>query len=110
MSCLVECERWLAGTISPRQRLAGCNRTNRHAHVLPRQIAMYIARQLTGASLQQIGQEFGHRHHTTTLHSIRKIEEIRGSDIALDAIRRLTDAIAQHLTSICSDRGTTVLR
>jgi hypothetical protein len=37
-------------------------RTNRRAYVLPRQIAMYIARQLTGASLQEIGREFGSRH------------------------------------------------
>jgi chromosomal replication initiator protein len=56
---------------------------------------MYIARQLTRASLEQIGQEFGHRHHTTTLHSVRKIEEMRRSDGALDcAIRRLMDDIA----------------
>jgi chromosomal replication initiator protein len=71
-------------------------RTHRRAYVLPRQIAMYIARQLTGASLQEIGREFGGRHHTTTLHAIRRIERIRRSDGALDcAIRRLMDAIAQ---------------
>jgi hypothetical protein len=65
-------------------------RTNRRAYVLPRQIAMYITRQLTGATLQEIGREFGHRHHTTTLHAIRKIERMRLSDSALDwAIRRL---------------------
>src|SRR6516164_4553253 len=39
-------------------------RTNRREYVLPRQIAMYVARQLTGASLEEIGREFGHRHHT----------------------------------------------
>jgi len=86
-------------------------RTNRREYVIPRQIAIYIARQLTGASLEQIGREFGYRHHTTVLHSIRKIGKMRSSDGALDcAIRRLMDAIAQHLTSICSDRGTTGLR
>jgi hypothetical protein len=96
---------------SLRHCLTDCNRDNRRAYVLPRQIAMYIARQLTGATLQEIGREFGDRHHTTTLHSIRKIEEMRQSDGALDgAIRRLMDVIAQHLASICSDRGTTVLR
>jgi hypothetical protein len=47
-------------------------RTNRRAYVLPRQIAMYIARQLTGASLEEIGREFGGRHHTTVLHSVNK--------------------------------------
>jgi chromosomal replication initiator protein len=85
-------------------------RTNRRVYVLPRQIAMYIARQLTGASLEEIGRKFGHRHHTTTLHSVRKIEEMCCSDGALDcAIRRLMDAIAQSLASV-SRPGTTVLR
>jgi hypothetical protein len=76
-------------------------RTNRREYVLPRQIAMYVARQLTNATLQEIGREFGGRHHTTVLHSINRIEEIRRSDGALDsAIRRLTDAIAIHLVGI----------
>jgi hypothetical protein len=74
-------------------------RTNRRAFVLPRQIAMYIARQVTGASLKEIGREFGDRHHSTTLHSIRKIEEMRRSDGALDyAIRGLMDTFALSLT------------
>jgi hypothetical protein len=76
-------------------------RTNRREYVLPRQIAMYISRQLTGASLKEIGQEFGHRHHTTTLYSIRKIEELCCLDGALDAaIRILNDKIAQQLACI----------
>ena len=44
-------------------------RTNRRAYVLPRQLAMYIVRQLTGASIEEIGRVFGDRHHTTVLHS-----------------------------------------
>src|SRR5262249_50708911 len=65
-------------------------RTNRRVYVLPRQIAMYLARQLTGASLQEIGREFGGRHHTTVLHAVDRIEGMRRSDRALDcAIRRL---------------------
>jgi hypothetical protein len=69
-------------------------RTNRRAYVLPRQIAMYIARQLTRASLEEIGCEFGHRHHTTVLHCIRKIEELRCSDGAVDrAITELMNAV-----------------
>jgi DnaA-like protein len=68
-------------------------RTHRRAYVLPRQIAMYVARQLTGASFQEIGREFGGRHHTTVLHSIGKIEEMRYSDEALNcAITRLMEA------------------
>ena len=69
-------------------------RTNRRAYVLPRQIAMYIARQLTGASLLEIGREFGHRHHTTVLHCIRKIEKLRCSDDAVDrAVSQLMNAV-----------------
>jgi chromosomal replication initiator protein len=56
---------------------------------------MYIARQLTRASLQEIGRQFGDRHHTTTLYSINKIDEMRRSDKALDrTITQLMDAIA----------------
>jgi Bacterial dnaA protein helix-turn-helix len=68
-------------------------RTHGRAYVLPRQIAMYLVSQLTGASLQEIGQEFGNRHHATVLHSIGKIEEMRCSDEALNcAITRLMEA------------------
>jgi len=57
---------------------------------------MYIARQLTGASLQEIGREFGGRHYNTVLHSIDKIEEVRRSDKALNlTIMGLMDACAR---------------
>lgn len=46
----------------------------------PRQVAMYLCKQLTGGSLPQIGREFGGKHHTTVLHSIRKIERLRQKD------------------------------
>ena len=69
-------------------------RSNRRAYVLPRQLAMYIARQVTGASLQEIGREFGDRHHTTVLHAVNKIEEMRRSDEALNrTITRLVGAV-----------------
>ena len=51
-------------------------RTNRRAYALPRQLAMYVARQLTGATLEEIGREFGGRHHSTVLHAINKIAEM----------------------------------
>ena len=72
-------------------------RTNRRAYFLPLQIAMYIARQVTAASLEEIGKLFGGKHHTTVLHSINKIEAIRRSDGALNrTITRLMYAfIAQ---------------
>jgi chromosomal replication initiator protein len=43
----------------------------------PRQIAMYLSKELTDASLPEIGKKFGGKHHTTVLHSIRKIEKMR---------------------------------
>lgn len=83
-------------------------RTNRRAYVVPRQLAMYITRQLTGASLEEIGREFGARHHTTVLYSINRIEVIRRTDRALNsAIAELADSISTCLrVSRCSDRFT----
>ena len=48
--------------------------------VVPRQIAMYLAKQMTEASLPEIGRQFGNKHHTTVMHSIAKIDEQRRSD------------------------------
>ncbi|MGB0343568.1 MAG: chromosomal replication initiator protein DnaA [Parvibaculales bacterium] len=50
----------------------------------PRQIAMYLAKQLTTRSLPEIGRKFGGRDHTTVIHAVRKIEQLRGEDPALD--------------------------
>ncbi len=46
----------------------------------PRQIAMYLSKELTKVSLPEIGKKFGGKHHTTVLHSIRKIEKMRNED------------------------------
>jgi chromosomal replication initiator protein len=48
--------------------------------VVPRQIAMYLAKQMTEASLPEIGRQFGNKHHTTVMHSISKIDELRRTD------------------------------
>ena len=48
--------------------------------VVPRQIAMYLAKQMTEASLPEIGRQFGGKHHTTVMHSISKIDDLRRSD------------------------------
>jgi chromosomal replication initiator protein len=57
----------------------------RHAHiVLPRQIAMYLAKELTQKSLPEIGEAFGGRDHTTVLHAMRKIAEHRQHDAELN--------------------------
>ena len=69
-------------------------RSNTRAIAFPRQVAMYIVKQLTTASLPEIGRQFGSKHHTTVLHSINKIEEMRRSDKELNrTITRLMDAL-----------------
>jgi len=55
----------------------------------PRQIAMYLAKQLTPRSLPEIGRRFGGRDHTTVIHAVRQIEKLRATDAELDADVRL---------------------
>ena len=59
----------------------------------PRQIAMYLSKQLTSRSLPEIGRRFGGRDHTTIMHGIRKIEELKEADRQLgedlELLRRL---------------------
>lgn len=58
--------------------------------LVPRQIGMYLARQLTALSLAQIGAYFGGRDHTTVLHACRKVEQALTEDAALSgAVRQL---------------------
>lgn len=58
----------------------------------PRQIAMYLAKQLTTRSLPEIGRKFGGRDHTTVMHAVRKVEELKSADQHLqediDRLRR----------------------
>jgi chromosomal replication initiator protein len=69
-------------------------RSRRQIFAFPRQLAMFLVRQLTGASLQEIARQFGGKHHTTVLHSINKIERMRQLDEELNgAIRRLMNAL-----------------
>jgi chromosomal replication initiator protein len=62
----------------------------------PRQVAMYLAKQLTTRSLPEIGRRFGGRDHTTIMHGIRKVEELKLADSQLaediDLLRRLLEA------------------
>jgi chromosomal replication initiator protein len=60
------------------------SKNNSKSVAVPRQICMYLCKELTGASLPQIGREFGDKHHTTVLHSINKIKELRQQDREFD--------------------------
>jgi chromosomal replication initiator protein len=56
------------------------SRNNSKSVAKPRQIAMYLCKSLTHASLPEIGRSFGGKHHSTVIHSIRKVEEFRKKD------------------------------
>ena len=56
------------------------SKNNSKAITLPRQICMYLCKQLTSASLPQIGRAFGGKHHTTVMHSVSKINQLRQTD------------------------------
>ena len=56
------------------------SKNNSKSVAMPRQICMYLCKKLTGASLPQIGREFGDKHHTTVLHSVNKIENLVHQD------------------------------
>jgi chromosomal replication initiator protein len=56
------------------------SRNNSKSIAMPRQIAMYLCKSLTHASLPEIGRSFGGKHHSTVIHSIRKVEEMRKRD------------------------------
>jgi chromosomal replication initiator protein len=53
------------------------SRNNSKSVAMPRQIAMYLCKSLTHASLPEIGRSFGGKHHSTVIHSIRKVEALR---------------------------------
>jgi chromosomal replication initiator protein len=56
------------------------SRNNSKSIAKPRQIAMYLCKSLTHASLPEIGRSFGGKHHSTVIHSIRKVEDLRKKD------------------------------
>jgi len=68
-------------------------RSNSRVIAFPRQVAMFLVKQLTSASLPEIGRQFGGKHHTTVLHSIHKIANQRQTDKELNkTINRLLDS------------------
>lgn len=62
----------------------------------PRQVAMYLAKQLTSRSLPEIGRKFGGRDHTTVMHAVKRIEELQDSDSAfaedVELLRRMIES------------------
>jgi len=61
-------------------------KNNSKSIAVPRQIAMYLTKSLTAASLPEIGKEFGGKHHSTVIHSIRKIDDLRKQDPDFDRL------------------------
>ncbi len=69
-------------------------KSNRREIARPRQVAMYLTKELTQASLPEIGRAFGGKHHTTVLHSIHRIEELRQKDTDVNRlVQSLIDSI-----------------
>ncbi len=62
---------------------------------VPRQVAMYLIRELLGLPLAEIGKSFGGRDHSTVIHSIRKVEEVMDRDVAFhDLVKSLKDRLS----------------
>jgi chromosomal replication initiator protein len=77
--------------LQPAQLKLKCNRRE---IARPRQIAMYLAKELTSASLPEIGRAFGGKHHTTVLHSIHRVQELCQSDADLNrVIHSISDSL-----------------
>ncbi len=69
-------------------------KSNTRQIAYPRQIAMYLVKELTHASLPEIGRYFGGKHHTTVLHSVQKIDDLRQRDEDLNSlIQKLIDTL-----------------
>jgi len=78
-------------------RLADMHSARRaRAVARPRQVAMYLAKQLTARSLPEIGRKFGGRDHTTVMHAVRRIEELRSNDNSfnedVELLRRMLES------------------
>ena len=70
------------------------SKNNGQQIVFPRQIAMYLCKQLTPLSLPDIGRKFGGKHHSTVIHAIQKIERRRTSEKEFDT---LMESLTQSL-------------
>jgi chromosomal replication initiator protein len=71
------------------------SKSNARLIAFPRQVAMYLCKQLTDLSFPEIGRQFNNKHHSTVMYSVDKIEQLRKSDSDLD---RLLETMAQHFS------------
>ena len=62
------------------------SKNNSKSIALPRQVAMYLCKTLTSSSLPEIGKSFGGKHHSTVIHSIKKVEDLRQRDPAFNSL------------------------
>jgi chromosomal replication initiator protein len=62
------------------------SRNNSKSIAMPRQVAMYLCKNLTHASLPEIGRSFGGKHHSTVIHSIKKVDELRKKDVDFNSL------------------------
>ncbi len=71
----------------------------RHQSIsLPRQVCMYLVRQHTRLSLEEIGAQFGGRDHSTVIHSLRKVEETMAGDPAFGrAVQAIREELAREV-------------
>jgi chromosomal replication initiator protein len=69
------------------------SKTNSKPIAFPRQVAMYLCKQLTDLSYPEIGRQFNDKHHSTVMYSVAKIDELRTSDVEL---ARTIDAMTRH--------------
>ena len=63
----------------PAEKMLSVSERDHHV-ARARQVAMYLAKQLTARSLPEIGRKFGGRDHTTVMHAVKKVDELRQSD------------------------------
>jgi chromosomal replication initiator protein len=70
------------------------SRNNSQQVAMPRQVAMYLSKQLTNCSLPDLGRRFGGKHHSTVIHAIQKIKKKRSAEREFD---NLIDSFMQSL-------------
>jgi chromosomal replication initiator protein len=71
------------------------SKSNSKPIAFPRQVAMYLCKQLTGLSYPEIGRQFNDKHHSTVMYSVDKIEQLRTTDAELD---RVLDSMIRHFS------------